>query len=90
MNRIFSILAGATAGALFMYLFDPNDGRRRRALIRDKAVALSNDAADAITSKGQDLRNRAEGMMHDAKALIGQGRSQEQPSTQQAGDVRGL
>ena len=32
------ILVGAAVGTAAMYLFDPDQGRRRRALIRDKAV----------------------------------------------------
>src|SRR5436190_1509105 len=36
--RILSIaVAGAALGAAAMYVFDPNKGRRRRALFRDKA-----------------------------------------------------
>jgi hypothetical protein len=32
------------AGALVMYMLDPETGRRRRALVRDKAVAAGHDA----------------------------------------------
>ena len=70
MNKVLAVLAGAGIGALVMYLFDPNGGGRRRALIRDKAVGLSNDAADAVASKSRDLRNRAQGVLHEAKSLV--------------------
>ena len=69
MNRALAILAGAGVGALMMYLFDPNGGNRRRAMIRDKAVGFANDAKDAFNKTTTDLSNRAQGMMHQAKSL---------------------
>jgi len=70
MIRAIAILGGVGLGAALMYLFDPSGGGRRRALIRDKAVGLSNDASDALGSKGRDLRNRAKGVLHEAKSLV--------------------
>jgi hypothetical protein len=70
MNRIFAVLGGIGVGAALMYLFDPNGGRRRRALIRDKAVGIRNDVTDAIEGKARDLSNRAKGAVHEAKSLI--------------------
>ena len=70
MNKILTVLGAAGAGALIMYLFDPNGGNRRRALIRDKAVGLTNDARQAIEAKSRDLSNRAKGLVHEAKALV--------------------
>jgi hypothetical protein len=73
MNRIFAILGAVGAGAALMYLFDPNGGRRRRALIRDKAVGISNDVRQAVEAKSHDLANRAQGFIHEAKSLAGSG-----------------
>lgn len=70
MKGITAILSGIGIGAALMYLFDPRGGNRRRALIRDKAVALKNDAERAISGKAQDLSNRAKGLMHEAKSAI--------------------
>lgn len=70
MRSIIAILSGAGIGAALMYLFDPQDGNRRRALIRDKAVALKNDAEQAISGKAEDLSNRARGLMHEAKSVF--------------------
>lgn len=70
MKGILTILGGLGAGALLMYLFDPNGGRRRRALIRDKAVGISHDVRDTVSAKSRDLSNRAQGLMHEAKSLI--------------------
>jgi len=70
MKRLFAVIGGIGVGAALMYLFDPNGGRRRRALIRDKAVGIKNDVTDAIEGKAKDLGNRAKGVVHDAKSLI--------------------
>lgn len=40
-----SLLIAAAIGAGLMYLLDPDGGRRRRALARDKAVHLKNTIA---------------------------------------------
>jgi hypothetical protein len=70
MKGIAAILGGIGIGAALMYLFDPNGGNRRRAFIRDKAVALKNDAELAISGRAQDLSNRAKGLMHEAKSAF--------------------
>lgn len=70
MKGIAAILSGIGIGAAIMYLFDPKGGNRRRALIRDKAVALRKDAEEAISGKAEDLRNRAKGLMHEAKSAF--------------------
>ena len=70
MNKILTILGAAGAGALLMYLFDPNGGNRRRALIRDKAVGLTNDARETIEAKSRHLSNKVRGLVHEAKGLI--------------------
>lgn len=69
MNKLMAVIAGAGVGALMMYLFDPNGGTRRRALIRDKAVGLTTDAKQAFGRTAKDLGNRAKGAMHNAKSL---------------------
>ena len=45
MKDRFSLVAGFAAGALAMYYLDPRAGRRRRALARDKVVAVGHEAA---------------------------------------------
>lgn len=58
-------LAAFGVGALAMFLFDPDAGRRRRALVRDKTVSTTNDAIEAASSKVRDLKNRATGLAHE-------------------------
>ena len=70
MIKIIAILGAAAAGAAAMYIFDPEEGARRRALMKDKAVGLSNDAKQALGAKSRDLRNRAQGLLHEAKSAL--------------------
>jgi uncharacterized membrane protein len=57
------------AGVGLMYLFDPERGRRRRALLRDKLAGGLDAAKDAAGVTGRDLRNRARGVAARARAL---------------------
>lgn len=67
MNRkVFSVV-GALVGAGFMYLLDPERGKRRRALIRDKAVRFRHDTTDALNATVKDVRNRSQGLVARAR-----------------------
>lgn len=68
MNAIRSMIAGAG----LMYLLDPEQGRRRRALLRDKYVALTNDLNEAADVLSRDVNNRLEGLRSgDLSVLVG-------------------
>jgi hypothetical protein len=58
----FSLIAGAALGALAMYVLDPQSGRRRVALARDRARHLVHEASDAAGTSWRDLRNRVFGI----------------------------
>jgi CBS domain-containing protein len=60
---------GMGLGALAMYLMDPNLGRRRRAMARDKAVSLYTDTAWVLDKTRKDVRNRATGLAHQARSM---------------------
>jgi hypothetical protein len=71
-RTLIRLLMGLGAGAALMYFMDPERGRRRRALARDKAIGLSNDARERLSGAAQDISNRATGMIHEArKAMTG-------------------
>jgi hypothetical protein len=70
MKGIFAILGGLGAGAALMYLFDPNEGNRRRSMIRDKATSLNNSAQTAVGGRVRDLSNRAKGLLHESKTAF--------------------
>jgi gas vesicle protein len=70
MRGIFAILAGLGVGAGLMYLFDPQGGNRRRALIKDKAAKLNRQTREALEGTAKDLSNRARGMAHELKSSM--------------------
>lgn len=60
----------ALMGAAVMYLMDPDAGARRRGYLRDQATSKAKGAADYVSSKSRHLRNKAQGMYHDASQTI--------------------
>lgn len=63
-------LAAFGLGAAIMYVLDPDNGRRRRMIARDKAMSAANDAADAVESTARDLHNRAQGTVAEVKGVF--------------------
>ncbi len=64
------ILGGLGFGAGLIYLFDPDRGNRRRAMLRDKCVHTMHQAGDAVSSIGgtcRDLSKRSYGLLAEAK-----------------------
>ena len=72
MNKKAALVGGLGLGAALMYLFDPDRGRRRRALIRDKAEGAANKAGDYAGKMSRDLRNRAYGVVAETKSIFRQ------------------
>jgi len=52
---------GAGIGAGLMFLLDPQMGKRRRAVLRDKTFSVTHHASAAIDRTARDLRNRTYG-----------------------------
>ncbi len=48
MNKGLSMIGGVGLGAGLEYLFDPEVGNRRRAMLRDKAIHALNKAEAAM------------------------------------------
>ncbi|MCM2252061.1 MAG: BON domain-containing protein [Ramlibacter sp.] len=63
MKPILNMTAAFAAGAIAMYCLDSTAGRRRRALMRDRVVGASHDAADYLEGKGKRIAGRARGVM---------------------------
>jgi uncharacterized membrane protein len=61
MNRGLSFLAAAGAGALATYFLDREQGRRRRAVLRDKTYGRLSHFGDASRVVAVDVRNRLKG-----------------------------
>lgn len=66
------LLGAAAAGAISMYLLDPDHGRRRRALMRDRLTSGMTRLDDATSVASRDLRNRARGVAHEVRSRFTQ------------------
>jgi hypothetical protein len=67
-RRGWGFLLGAGLGAAVMYLLDPHDGARRRALVRDKVTHYSRLARENLGGRIEDARNRSGGMMAEFRS----------------------
>jgi hypothetical protein len=56
-----AVLTGLGLGAGLMYFLDPERGRRRRALVRDRVAHTARIGEDAIEATGRDVAHRASG-----------------------------
>ena len=65
-----SLLKAAGLGAAAMYLFDPQQGRRRRALLRDQYVHLMNSAQHTVDVTRRDLQNRLQGCIAEFSGAL--------------------
>jgi hypothetical protein len=63
-------IGGAGLGAALMYVLDPERGRRRRALARDKAVSFAKDTGRAVARTSRDLGNRAKGVAAEVRSAV--------------------
>jgi osmotically-inducible protein OsmY len=70
MNKGVALVGGVGLGAALMYIFDPDRGKRRRALIRDKVEAAGNKVNDKAAKMRHDLGNRAYGMIAETKSIF--------------------
>lgn len=70
MQKGLTLLSGIGIGAALMYVLDPDRGRRRRALMKDKARHLTNKAADEAGKMSRDLSNRIKGLVAETRASL--------------------
>jgi hypothetical protein len=75
----FNLMLGLALGALTMFLMDPDRGRRRRALARDKMYSAKVRTRKRIDATSRDLANRAKGLSAEARHILsaGDGRDDE-------------
>jgi gas vesicle protein len=69
-DTLLAFLAGVAVGAAAMFIFDPQQGRRRRALARDQLVRAGHQTADFVEGKSKDLRNRAQGVAAETRGAV--------------------
>jgi hypothetical protein len=70
MNTGLKLLTAAGAGAGLMYLFDPDRGKRRRALIGNKMTHAAKVAGEIKGKTQRDLRNHVRGACARAESLF--------------------
>jgi hypothetical protein len=70
MLRLGRVLLGAALGAGFMYLLDPDGGRRRRTLLRDQIVSAGHKTSDAVGATSRDVTNRARGVVAELRGRL--------------------
>lgn len=63
MRKFVSFAAGVAAGTVAMYYLDEQNGRRRRALARDKVVGAGHDAAASTGAAGRRTVNHLKGFL---------------------------
>jgi osmotically-inducible protein OsmY len=73
MSNLTALLTGASIGAGAMYVLDPQLGRRRRALARDKLVLAQRKTQAAASVTARDLKNRTAGLVAEGRSRFMQG-----------------
>jgi hypothetical protein len=70
LRRTRMLAAGGT-GAALAYLFDPEQGRRRRHVLRDRTLALGRRGARRAARRAEYAGGVAQGVRHRASAVVG-------------------
>ena len=65
-----SLLLGAGLGIALAYMFDPDRGSRRRALVRDQMRRASRKTRDAFDATSRDIANRTTGIMAETRGRL--------------------
>lgn len=73
MKRGLAFMSAAGVGAGLMYLFDPDRGKYRRALLHDKAIHLKHITADATGKMGRNVSHHIRGAFAELASYFGDG-----------------
>lgn len=68
--KLKTLLTTIGLGAGMMYFMDPQQGARRRAMVRDKANRFVNNMDESIEKAVEDSRNRARGVLSEMTARL--------------------
>ena len=68
MKKLLTLATGMAAGALAMYMFDPESGNRRRARARDKAASAGHDAGRLARGATKHAANQLRGAAAEAQS----------------------
>lgn len=67
LSRAAWIVGAAALGAAAMYVLDPEHGKRRRSLARDKVYSAGMKARETVEKTARDLNKRARGLAAGSK-----------------------
>lgn len=70
MKTLTRIAAAFAAGAALMYYLDPQAGRRRRALVRERGLAAGHDTGRLLHGKSRHAMDRARGALARARSAF--------------------
>jgi hypothetical protein len=70
MARKWTLASGVGLGAALMYLLDPDRGKRRRALLRDKTVHLLHATGDTLDVALRNAAHRAHGLIARTRSVF--------------------
>ena len=68
--KLKTLLTTIGLGAGMMYFMDPQQGARRRAMVRDKANRFVNNIDESLEKAVEDSRNRARGVLSEMTARL--------------------
>lgn len=68
--KLKTLITTLGLGAGLMYFLDPQQGARRRAMVRDKANRLVHSIDESIDKALEDSRNRARGVLSEMTARL--------------------
>jgi osmotically-inducible protein OsmY len=74
-NAKKSAAAAGAAGIAGAYFFDPESGKRRRHVARDRALSLIRQGTDTARRQAEYRKGQVEGKMEAAKSKVSQERS---------------
>ena len=67
---VLFVAGGIGLGAGIVYVLDPNRGRRRRGLVRDRITHLVGVADYALGATVRDVTNRTRGVIVESRAML--------------------
>jgi uncharacterized membrane protein len=70
MSTFTKTIGAATVGGLLVYFLDPDTGKKRRTLLKDRSAHLLKEADRAVGKASRDLSNRARGAVAEARSLV--------------------
>ncbi|MGN6668443.1 MAG: BON domain-containing protein [Trinickia sp.] len=68
MKTLWNSIATLAAGAAVMYYFDPETGRRRRAVLRDKVRSRQRQAAHYVRTQAKHVSDQARGALAEQRS----------------------